>query len=590
MSSQADLNLQLLLTLNDQAGAGLRRMLKDVQGETGNTTRKMQELDRAAQKTGSTRMTGLIDSLRSVGREAKNVLDVVSKVGAAALAAGYAVNRLSAKPMAFEDRLLDSANIAFSDRKTKKGRIDGAREIEAGINQAWKLTRAGSREDALTAFDTMMGSGNFKTSGDVLKMLPSVMAGYKGNNADPREVASLANALKAYGLKDAEISQGLDIVTAGGAVGGFEIKDAAKRLPKQLGLAKGLGFKGLDGVRRLVAENQVSFASTNDSDSSATNVENLLMKINSPDIAGNIKKHLGGDAASMYAKGVGSGQNIVDVFVGIAQSVAKSDPRLRQLQTHAKTLTSDQAKAENIEAQTKIYESSGLGKIVQDQQALTYLIARTNDPARFQSVYDYTGQAAGTNALNLDVKKEGAALKTENVGVAKSIADKTLFDAAVPKSFIDGMTDAAIKFPDLTAAAVGATYAIGLMATAAAAFAGMGMLSGKGGGIPGALKTGKKLAGGVGKLALAGGLLSGAAAPVVGAGYAGWEAGGWINDKFVSGTAAGDKIGEMTARLMAFLGSDEAKRSIVINNTVQLDGKTVAESTNKHNAQAAKRH
>lgn len=584
--SQADLNLQLLMTLNDQVSAGMRRMMKDMQGETANSTRKMQELDRAAQKAGSTRMTGLIDSLRSVGREAKNVLDVVSKVGAAALAAGYAVNRLSAKPMAFEDRLLDSSNVAFADRKTKKGRIDGAREIEAGINQAWKLTRAGSREDALTAFDTMMGSGNFKSPGAVLKMLPSVMAGYKGNNADPREVASLVNALKAYGLSDDQIPMGLDIVTAGGQAGGFEIKDAAKRLPKQLGLAKGLGFKGLDGVRRLVAENQVSFASTNDSDSSATNVENLLMKINSPDIAGNIKKQLGGDAASMYAKGVGSGQNIVDVFVGIAQSVAQNDPRLRQLQARAKTLTSEQAKAENIEAQTKIYESSGLAKIIQDQQALTYLVARTNDPERFQSVYDYTGQAAGTNALNLEVKKEGTALKTESVGVAKSIADQTLFDAVVPKSFIDGMTDAAIKFPDLTAAAMGTTYAIGLMAAAAAAFAGMGALSGKGGGLPGAAKTGKKFLVNGGKLALAGGLLSGAAAPVLGAGYAGWEAGGWISDNLLSEKKK-DQIGELVARMAAFFGNKEAERALQINLTI--DGKQVATVVNAHNAKEAKR-
>lgn len=50
------------------------------------------------------------------------------------------------------------------------------------------------------------------------------------------------------------------------------------------------------------------------------------------------------------------------------------------------------------------------------------------------------------------------------------------------------------------------------------------------------------------------------------AGAVGYEAGGLINKHFVEGTAAGDWIGEKTAKTLAFFGNNEAKDAVLTND------------------------
>jgi hypothetical protein len=49
------------------------------------------------------------------------------------------------------------------------------------------------------------------------------------------------------------------------------------------------------------------------------------------------------------------------------------------------------------------------------------------------------------------------------------------------------------------------------------------------------------------------------------AGVGGYAAGTYLNDKFISGTRAGDVIGETVARVLAFFGNEETQRAIDIN-------------------------
>lgn len=84
---------------------------------------------------------------------------------------------------------------------------------------------------------------------------------------------------------------------------------------------------------------------------------------------------------------------------------------------------------------------------------------------------------------------------------------------------------------------------------------------------------GSPTGGTAGKTGKAGGMLKrfggmsllGRAGAVGAAGYGGWEVGSWINRNFIEGTEVGDKIGESVARALAFLGNQEAKVAIEIN-------------------------
>lgn len=124
------------------------------------------------------------------------------------------------------------------------------------------------------------------------------------------------------------------------------------------------------------------------------------------------------------------------------------------------------------------------------------------------------------------------------------------------------------------------------------------------GGPGGILGIGKSLTSVTGAL----GLLSQAAALFM-AGYAGWKAGGYIYDHALADNAGGRGIGSAVAHVAAFFGSDDAQNAIngPVNNHsgdfhglprkgqvvhvthVHLDGKVIASTVTKHQANAARR-
>ncbi|MCG7868180.1 MAG: phage tail tape measure protein [Candidatus Thiodiazotropha taylori] len=83
------------------------------------------------------------------------------------------------------------------------------------------------------------------------------------------------------------------------------------------------------------------------------------------------------------------------------------------------------------------------------------------------------------------------------------------------------------------------------------------------------MKKGRGLLGSLGKTVVNNkgliGKVAGRTGLVGAAGAAGYGVGTLINDQFISGTKFGDAIGEGVTRVMAFLGSDEAKNALALN-------------------------
>ena len=82
----------------------------------------------------------------------------------------------------------------------------------------------------------------------------------------------------------------------------------------------------------------------------------------------------------------------------------------------------------------------------------------------------------------------------------------------------------------------------------------------------GALKLVSGLLPGAGAAA-AGGIGAGGAVAAGAAGYAGYKAGGFLYDKTLAGTSAGDFIGKNVARVMAFFGSKDAQEALASDAT-----------------------
>lgn len=561
MPSQADLNLQLLLTLNDQMSVGMRRMLKDVQGETASTTRKMQDLDRAAQKVGSNQMPGLLNAMRQLGREAKTVLDMVTKVGSAAAAAGYAASRMAAKPMEYDARLALMANTAFSGRSTQ-GRISGKAELDAMIQNAVRFG-GGTREGAAETLDKMLASGAI-SSASAGKLLPTIMRASSATGAGAGDLADIAiRAKQTFGLKDEQLPMALDKAIVAGQAGGFELRDMARWLPQQMAAARLSGLNGMPGLEKLLAFNQASAITAGTKDEAGNNLVNLLAKINSRDTAIDAKKQgvdLSGTLAAARAKGVSS----LDAFMGIADSIASSDPAYVKLRKQAAGQTGGDKKA-TLDSMGDILQGSAIGKIVQDRQALMALVGGMNNREYMSGIEARMRGATGETGRSFGTVADSTSFKVQQAVTEKDIAAQRVFDAAAPNGFLDGLVKSAREFPNLTTAVVAATGAIIAMTAAAAGYGAAGMLTGKGKALAPILKKGATTAAGMGTT----GSVLGPLAATVGLAAVGvneWNE-GLIKLNAVGNAAAKEKAAR------------EKKRADLEARLVQLQGQGALEKT-----------
>lgn len=553
--SQADLNLQLLMTLNDQVSTGMRRMMKDMQGEAGNTTRKMQELDRAVNKVGNNQMPGLMNAMRQLAREAKSVLDVVTRIGAGVAAGGYAISRMSAAPMEYDRRLALMANTAFSDRSTR-GRISGKAELDATIQNAVRFG-GGTRDAAAETLDKMLASGAISAS-SAGKLLPGIMRASTATGAAAGDLADIAiRAKQTFGLSDAQLPLVLDKAIVAGQQGGFELRDMARWLPQQMAAARLSGLNGMGGMEKLLSYNQASAITAGTKDEAGNNLVNLLAKINSRDTAIDAKKQ-GIDLTGTLAAARGKGVSSIEAFMGIADKIAASDPAYAKLRAQASSQTGADKKA-TLESMGDIMQGSAIGKIIQDRQALMALVGAMNNRQYVADIEAAMRGATGETGRSFGVVSDTTSFKVGQAKTEKDIAAQRVFDAAAPNGFLDGLVKSAREFPGFTTAIVGATGAL-IALTAAAGAAGLaGLLTGKGG---------AAAAGSV--LKRAGGAAAGAAgSPILGplaatVGLAAVGVSEW-NEGLIKLNAVGNKAAQEKA-------AREKKRADLEARLVQLQG------------------
>jgi hypothetical protein len=81
-----------------------------------------------------------------------------------------------------------------------------------------------------------------------------------------------------------DTGKALDIMAAGGNVGAFEVRDMARYFPSLTAQAQALGQSGLGAVADLTAALEIARRGAGTSEEAATNITNLLAKINSPTV------------------------------------------------------------------------------------------------------------------------------------------------------------------------------------------------------------------------------------------------------------------------------------------------------------------
>lgn len=618
-----NLELQLLLRLNDQMSRGLKSAMQAVQSESKAVENSVSGIAAATARIKTSpieRMTSALRTMRSAASAAHATLMKVAQVGAAAAAGGYVLKSAAARPMSYDRQLALMANTAYSDRDVS-GRIAGKAELDKAIRAA-TVKGHGSPEQAAETLNTLVGSGamgNGKAGLDAsMKLLPMLQEAAHGTGASANDLAQIAIAAKQnMGLSTEQIPLAISKAIRAGQEGGFEIRDMSRWLPQQMAMAANNGMKGMSGFESLIAANQATRMTAGTADGAGNNLVNLLQKVTSNDTANDFKKQhvdLYGSLTANMAKGM----NSLEAFVGLVQQIGSKDKKYLELKAKADTAKSDPEKQKLYQSMADIMMAKGVGKSVQDRQALEGLFGMMSPTGKYHDVLEAVkkekGGEIGTSARVIDSTIDA---KADRIGNAKTYASIDALNAIEGPlgTLLDGVSKGAESFPGFTAALYAATTAVTALAAASGVSALLG--GGKGGGIlsfltgklPGGLAasggggaavaaslssmtTGLKLLTAAPTLtaitSLGAGATAIAASMVLAAGAAGYGVGSLINKYAIKGTEFGDNIGGMIATILASIGNKEAQDAL--NVTLHLDGEQIATVVNRHNGRQASRY
>tara|TARA_R110002051_G_scaffold183589_1_gene253114 strand:- start:8089 stop:10143 length:2055 start_codon:yes stop_codon:yes gene_type:complete len=596
MSTQT-VSLRLLLTGN--AGAELRRIAQQNQRDTriindmqrlGIRTQRQvhQEIRNQERAYRRLRASGVAsandlrrahramrEEIRRLNGELRTSGSLMGKMqtaGAIAggtVAAGAVVGSQIKPARSYDEQLARTSGTAtygkgmtIADRKLVKVELD--KTVMSAVRGS-----GGTREGALDAADTLIASGAYDLA-SVKEVLGVTQRAAFVSGATASDAAAVTLQLKNFGLSPDQIALGQDMAVGGGQLGGFEYDTMAQYLSRQLPLAKAAGYGDIDGLKKIVALNQVAINTAGNQDEAGNNVVNLLQKITSREFAKQIYKQIEPQKGDPTDKGGGllwgeyarqqkaKGVDQIDAFVALLERQLAGDSQYQALKKQAGNAKGQEAKA-LYEQMSQMLEGSNLGEVIADRQALMAALAISTNGAENERIKAGLDNAGGTvNDLHELFKGDewATAMGRQqeqlniNYGLYKQVNEQLSGFNQSLGGFMEkheGLATAAYS-AGLALAAIGAAGVVGSLAGGAGAGAMGGLLGRLGGGLAAA---------GAGAVGTAGMAVAGGAA-------GGYLIGTGIS-KSIEGTAASDAIGEKIAQALALFGNDTAQTAIESN-------------------------
>lgn len=481
-----------------RAAEQTRRHVERLTNEMGRQTREQERAARAARQL----------------EQAQSRLRAGVAVGAGLLAGGYVLRAPIQKALNWQERLAYIANTAYAERDVA-GRVIGTKQLEAVINRVVdsKQGGGGTREQAAEALDAMIARSVLGTQRSI-DFLPTVMRTAYGNNAAPIDIANLASGLVAQNVvaSDAELKTALNMITAAGQAGGFEIKDLARWLPEQLAVGKTAGLVGLSGLQRLLTLNETSLITASDTSQAGNNVANLLAKLSSVDTAKDFAKAGGGDLTEFLIKQQAKGVDSITAWMGLIDKTIARDPALKKAMADLDQKgLSKEDRQQRLDSIAQLSEGGIIGRFFQDRQARAALFSlRLKDEV--ERIGGYIAQNRteyGANDLNYQTLQGTGAAAVRNAEQELAIRQQQAMEKLIPAitKAADLFVDLSKKYPDLSAAVIGAgppIVALGVAAGVSAMALGGGAAGGSALRVAGLLGGGLQ-ATGVGALGYAAG-------------------------------------------------------------------------------------
>lgn len=567
--------------------AAIRKELEKTQTRLGTYERTMLRLGRMSNSSLAQQAEYFSKIAMSAGRAEKAVAKYLSTTGkvlggaatatAGVAAAGFVVDRALQKPMDYDRTLGRMANTAYDDRD-EKGRLAGKAELDASIMAAVNKF-GGTRDEGAAALNEVIASGRVDVT-TAKGMLPTLMKGATATGATPAQLAAIILKSKTMGIGLEDGGALIDEANAAGKAGSFELAEMAKELPAAMAAGQGIGLRGREGYRRILAMMQTSMSTAGSKPEAATNVVNLLGKIGSKDTANDFKKEAGIDLPAMLVERRAQGMNGVDAFIGAVDEIARKDKDYAAIQKKLAGTTDKGERTEMLQSMGDILQGKAIGKVIQDRQALMALVAEMNNRDYTQVVLDKTRNAQGSvDKDHAVISKDGKFAREKAINQGEASVSRMYNKSGVVGAYnaAGELMQANPTATDVglgTAGVLGVGGALGYLGLKTGMAAKMGGLLVGGAGrlaqlgtaarLGGVVGMGQTLAGGLAtKVAAGGAAAMGASAAAVAATGAGAYYGtSWLRNKLWAGSGFDNAVGRAGANVASFFGNNTARAAL----------------------------
>lgn len=466
-----------------RAASGLAR-------EVGQAARAESSLSREARTTkrelDETAKAGgrLANALTRAGTAGKTAFGAIRGIGqaGAGLAAGAAASaavagHVLAKPIAYQARLANMANVAYQE-KDAAGRIAGMEKLDATIRKGSKEGGV-SRDVAAETLNAMFAQG--MEEGSAQRLLPRLTKAGTASNSDSKDLATIANTgmqLGYYG-EDRAI-EAIEKVVKGGELGKFEAKDMGKWMPQLMAVASGM--KNMQGFERIIASLQGIAVVTGSNDQAGNALFNLLGKITSQDTEKDFAAQ-GINLKKSLSHNVAKGMDPLTAFVAIVEKeILSKDKDFQAIKKKIAVAKNDPEKKALLEQASEIIQKGALGKILQDREASLGFTGLTTQKDRIADVLAGLKNSKGAIDTGFAVVSSTTEFKQQQLANEKDTAMSQTLENIGPalNSVIDGATTLAREFPGLATVVAETSSAVGVFSAGLLAAGGYRMLTGAG--------------------------------------------------------------------------------------------------------------
>lgn len=412
---------------------------------------------------------------RSAARREKfgRAYQALAATSAGSIATAHFLAKPALKAMNYDQQLTYVAQTiagggTIEERRTAK--LEASDWIDNAIQQG-----GGKREDALKALNTLTASGAFEKD-ELKQVLAETVKTAFATGADAEDAAKSAVAMRNNGVAVNEIQDGFDSMVRAGELGGVEFRDMSKWLPQQLALGRGVGIRGLNGVRDLSALNQVALSTAGTPDEAANNLVNLLQKLNSRELQDTMAKNVApqkGDPVTVTTKGSGknkktevkydwqadmlkgmkNGVDPIELFAGRLDKELAKDKSYQSIKNQLSNAKTPEEQSALLERMTGIAEASTFGEMIADRQALMAALSVYYGRDKKANLDKDIENASGTTDANSKFVREQTWSKTQDVQNSLDRANEESYRALEEPlgALTERLNEAARAFPNFTA-------------------------------------------------------------------------------------------------------------------------------------------